>query len=146
MSREVDLSQKLSEEDREYLLARGREQQVFVNDAQFTGDPEAVRQANYIPGTSIDRAPGVPATPNGDRLVVMGGGEVEIDEDGDELGDSPESHAALEDSDDEYDTMDKASLKAELDSRELSTSGNKAELIARLRADDADTDDDGDDE
>lgn len=136
MSRTIDLTEKLSEEDREYLLARGREQQVFQNDAEFVGDPESVRVANYIPGTSIDRAEGVPPTPNGDSRVVMGGGEVEVDEDGDELEDTPDSAAHLGETEDNYDTWDKAGLRAELENRELPTSGNKAELIARLREDD----------
>lgn len=147
VSRTIDLTQKLSDEDREYLLARGREQEVFRNDAEHVGDPESVRSANYIPGTSIDRAEGVPVTPNGDTRVVMGGGDVEVDEDGDELEDTPDSRTVVDgESDDNYDTWGKAELKAELENRELATSGNKGELIARLREDDASAEGDPDDE
>jgi hypothetical protein len=38
MSRQIDLTQKLSDEDREYLLSRGRRHQVIVNDRQFANE------------------------------------------------------------------------------------------------------------
>ena len=145
MAREIDLTQRLSEEDREYLLARGKEQLVFANDAEHTGDPEAVAFANYVPGTSIDRADGVPPTPGGDPLVVMGGGTVEgaveLEESDEDDEDDEEPSGESEDN---YESWDKAALKEELANRELATSGNKAEMIARLREDDEDTDDESD--
>lgn len=126
MAREVDLTQKLSEADREYLLARGKEQQVFANDAKFSDDPEALARALYIPGTAIDQAEGVPETPN-----------EPFDDDGDgDDGDDADG--------DNYDTWSKDELKSEIDNRnedrdeddQMAVSGTKAELIARLREDD----------
>lgn len=38
MSRVIDLSKPLSEDDRQYLLDRGQEQRVAVLDAQFAGE------------------------------------------------------------------------------------------------------------
>lgn len=38
MSRSIDLSQPLSDEDRQYLLDRGHEQRVAALDAKFAGE------------------------------------------------------------------------------------------------------------
>ncbi len=40
MSREIDRTKPLSKKDREYLLARGREQEVAQLDADFGNEPE----------------------------------------------------------------------------------------------------------
>jgi len=119
MARDIDLTKPLSERDREYLLARGREQQVFNNDAQFTNDPEARARALYIPGTAIDKAEGVLDTPPADAAPD---GETE----------------------DNYETWTHDKLQEEIRSRnatyeeefQMPVSGTKAELVARLREDD----------
>lgn len=80
MSRQIDLTKPLSDEDREYLDTRSRQDLIALNDEQF--------------------------------------------------GDSDEAE-------DEYSDMTNEALRAELGERELSQSGTKAELIARLREDDA---------
>lgn len=131
MSRTIDLTEPLSEEDRQYLLDRGREQQVFANDAKFSNDPEAIRRALYIPGTSVDKAEGVPETPDGP-----------LDDDGE--------------SEDNYETWTHDALQEEIrrrnaeDDRDeedhLAVSGNKAELIARLREDDEQFSDEDDED
>lgn len=151
MSRTVDLTQALSDEDKEYLLARGREQDVVRNEAEFGDDPDAVRAANYIPGTSIDEARGVPPTPGGDPKVVNGGGVVHGDVEFDEEGDARSVVGPLDgETEDNYESWDKGALKAEIASRnedlpddeQMSVSGNKGELIARLRQHDAEVEDD----
>lgn len=153
MAREIDLDQQLSEEDREYLLARGRDNLVLENDAKF-GDKDAQNRLSYVPGTEVDRAEGVPATPNADPTVVMGGGATDPEAD-DGLDDSDEEDAdeptgstgegAAETSqvdEDDYDEWSKAELEAEAKNRGLSGSGSKSELASRLREDDQSDDDD----
>lgn len=151
MSREINLNEKLSEEDRDYLLARGREQQVFRNDARFADQPsaEALAMASYVPGTGIDRAEGVPATPGGDPRVVMGGGEVGEPDEDDEDDEGPRAASEVVDNPlagggDNYETWTKKQLRQEIESRneeraeddQLPVGGDKADLVARLRQDD----------
>lgn len=150
MSRTVDLSSRLSEEDREYLLARGREQDVLNNDARFTDDAEAARFAAYVPGTSVDRADGVPHTVGGDPRVVMGGGGTDGTP---EFAESARLDAETEDN---YENWTKKQLKAEIEQRnselpedeQMPVSGDKPDLIELLRNNDAESDeeDDPDDE
>jgi len=169
MSREIDLTKKLSDADRDYMLARGREQQVFQNDAEFTDDAEARRIALYIPGTSIDHAEGVLPTEGGDPLVNNGGGVAEgmpkFAERGDQALDGESFDSGLgalaHETDEEPATVDKYSgsewtkdaLLAEITRRnegysedyQLATSGGKKELIARLVEDDNTPDEDDND-
>lgn len=169
MSRQIDLSKKLSEADREYLLARGREQDVFLNDAEHTDDPEAARVAAYIPGTSVDQAEGVPPTPGGDPLVVNGGGGVEgvpvfgsdprnvIEGEAFDAGVGT-MHVEVEEQEEAEtytgEQWTKAALVAEIERRnaeygeeyQLAVSGGKKELAARLVDDDNTPEDDEDDD
>lgn len=172
MSRNIDMSKRLSEEDQEYLLARGREQDVTRNLAEFTDDAEMRRAANYIPGTSIDVADGVPVTEGGDPLVNNGGGITDgvprfahrpdqaipgeagdagvgalfVESDEDDEDDEDEDDPADAETEDNYESWDKADLKAELERRELALSGNKKDLVARLRQHDAEQDEDTDED
>lgn len=41
MSREIDLDKPLSDDDRQYLLERNRDQDVINNDARFSGEEYA---------------------------------------------------------------------------------------------------------
>ena len=169
VSREIDLSKRLSDEDAEYLMARGREQEVVANRAQFTDDEEARRLASYVPGTSVDTAEGVPVTKGGDPLVNNGGGTTDgmpvfanaanLAIDG-EAGDAGVGALLVGNEDDEedgdtednYESWSKRQLKEELESRnserseddQLSVSGDKATLVARLREDDAEDEEDTD--
>lgn len=133
MSREIDLSNPLSDEDRAYLLARGREQLVAQIDAR-RGDEEAAKLAHYVPGSAVDEADGVPETPGLAAPNVEAARSAEIVEEDDDV------EAGTEDN---YETWTNEQLREELDSRDLQTSGKKKELVARLRADDADTGDEG---
>jgi hypothetical protein len=134
VSRQIDLSKPLSDEDRAYLLARGREQLVAKLDAQ-NGDEEAARLANYVPGSAVDQPEGVPDTPG------LGAPNAEAARTAAAVEDDDEVEAGTEDN---YETWTNEQLREELDSRDLQTSGKKKELVARLRADDADTGDEGD--
>jgi hypothetical protein len=98
MGRQIDLTKKLNEEDRSFLLERGRYTDVARNDEEFSG--------------KASKAAAAP--PEGGQ--------------GDEGGDWYEDEGVT-----------KAQLQAELESRQLGTSGNKAELVARLREHDAGT-------
>lgn len=175
MSREVDLSKRLSEEDANYLLARGREQEVIRNIAEFDEDAdlEVQRAASYIPGTSVDEAEGVPVTPGGDPLVNNGGGIAagvptfadapHLAVDG-EAGDAGVGALQVNyensvdgETEDNYETWTKKQLRAEIEERnkelpeeeQMAVSGDKPEMVSRLRQHDAelaesDEDEDGD--
>jgi hypothetical protein len=134
MSREIDTSQPLSDEDRQYLLDRGKNQLVDQIDAE-QGDSNAARRAAYIPGMSIDRAAGVPDTPSALPNTVMGGGDTDAEEDEGVEEDADLTAEAVE-SADNYDTWMVEDLQEELRNRDLPVSGKKKELVARLREDD----------
>lgn len=85
MSIQIDLEKKLSDEDRAYLLARGRRHLVLQNDRRF-----ASRNASPAPQETEDDW------------------EAEVKE------------------------LNVEELRAELQNRDLPTSGNKAELQKRL--------------
>lgn len=150
MSREVDLDQPLSEEDRQYLQDRGKHADIRANDERFGGpveeDEEALdnkimdleeqaavlraRKAALVAAREQEEA-GVT-----DRTVVNGEG-----------GDEP---------DDDYDdpAWTKAKLQAEIEKRnedrdddgKMSSAGTKAQLVERLRADDEEYGEDEEDE
>lgn len=140
MAREIDLTQPLNEADRNYLLARGRESQVFANDAKFAGSGAVP----YIPGFSTDRADGVPADPRSVPPGERGGVDLL------EVSESEED----DETEDNYDTWTHDALQEEIRKRNedrdaedrIGVSGNKAELIARLREDDEDYDEDDEDD
>lgn len=46
MSKQIDLEKKLSDEDRAYLLARGRRWQVIQNDRRFASTTAAPQQSS----------------------------------------------------------------------------------------------------
>lgn len=152
MSRDIDLTKALSEEDEQYLLDRGREQEVLRNRAEHANDEEAQQALLTLPVNTVDTATGVPETPR-EGFGDPEQGEVEGDET-DESLENPGAIGATEqsqpglgneqpvsaDAEDNY-ADDKAwstkDLKEELKNRELPTSGTRPELIARLREDDA---------
>lgn len=114
MSRDIDTSDlaALSQEDLEYLRVRGR--LTPEQEAEFFG--EEVEPQNNKPASLDD----VPYT--GDENTVP---SVQTDDGSPTL--SPE----------DYEDSSNERLREELRRRGLSTSGNKAELIERLEANDA---------
>ena len=94
---------------------------MFLNDAEHSDDPAAQEIAFYVPGTSVDKAEGVPPTPP------------PTEEDVAETYTGP--------------NWTKDALKAEIERRnaeydeefQMSTEGSKADLVARLVEDDLTT-------
>lgn len=128
MSHEVDLTKKLSQEDREYLTGRGEYIAVERNDAQFAAEGSEV---------SSD-------TPESEK-ASEGGSEAASTQDAPSLPDTPP----------DYESMKVEELKAELDKRKAayeaagdedgatdvsySSTDKKADLITLLEEDDAAT-------
>jgi hypothetical protein len=126
MSRQVDLTKKLSQKDRDYLMAWGRYVDVQRNDAQFAAEGS---------GTSE----GTPKPEGGEQAAS-------------EAGSTPEA-PPLPDAPPDYESMKVEELKAELDKRKAayeaagdedgatdvgySSSDKKADLITLLEEDDA---------
>lgn len=131
MSREVDTSKKLSRADRAYLVERGRMADVEANDKEFGSasqeeDLDAMLEDAMSEVTRIqvligerDARAGQEAAGVVDNTVVNGEGGTEDE------GDWYENHGVTNEM-----------LRAELKRRELSTEGNKAALVERLRAND----------
>ena len=146
MSKEVDLSQPLSDEDRAYLQQRSRTWEIEENDRQFgkgkfvEKDPDEVETVFTPTNTSapVSIEAGSPAD-NPSRFVgqrpgdnaIWGGAAGRTEEEAKALEANDLLDAPEDDAEDPEDlTVDE--LKAELKLRDLSTSGNKAELVQRL--------------
>lgn len=135
MAREIDLDQKLSNEDREYLYQRNRWKDVLANYERFGGDPPIVPEGVPLTGpASLVNAAGLDAvTPEEQRKYQEAANQ----------GDGGD------DADVDYESMTKAELQTELDSRKADAQtdeeranldwkagDNKEALIARLDKDD----------
>jgi len=157
--RQIDMSKPLSDEDREWLMANNGEEQVRRNAEEHGLDlPEGMpnRPAGTVttgaePSHLSDRLypTGLtPATAEADLdrqrreaqfQAALDAERPEDDPDVDQSGEaSPLGTRGLtvETDDNPYESWKGDALKAELEKRELSKSGNKDELAARLRADD----------
>jgi hypothetical protein len=170
MSRVINPDQPLADEDREWMVNNGRENEMRLHDARL-GVETPYPPAGVMTGTEPSLGTGVPGgrglinTPGlsptqvaiamGDRNALLMSftdeelkGELDRRADAaDEEADAsrPEqSRAAVEvvrEGDDgvpDYDDWKADNLRAQLGVRELSKSGNKAELVERLRDDDED--------
>ena len=153
MSKNVDLTKPLSDEDKEYLNSRARGWQVEENDRQFkrgkfAEDFEEEFKPNYTvapplvePGSDADTPPRfVGQRPYGvDRAVW--GGSTGVEEQEAYANTAAEPHAEVQseeqpEEDEEPVTVDDLTvdqLKAELKARDLKTSGDKKELQERLQ-------------
>lgn len=130
MSKQIDLTKPLSDEDRQYLEDRARHYEIAANDAEHAG---AELPPEYLGLTGGEPAFGVPADSHPEG-VGLGEGTLRPTNPHATVAD--ESAPTEEDSEDSYDDMTVAELQDELENRELPKSGKKAELIARLRGDD----------
>lgn len=113
MSRQIPQDKALSDEDRAYLESRGRQDLIAQIDD------------NYPPSGSADED--------------EGDGSPAPDETGGTSREAEQANLQIteEEPDDDYDSMTNDDLREELEDRDLPTSGNKADLIARLRENDA---------
>lgn len=155
MSREIDLTKPLSDEDKQYLMIRGREQEVRENERMSSNDSEAQRvphtgDVGTDPETA--RPAGIRNTtqevPNDAKSAAARAGMRGIVQDDDET-ETGQAAGAADDSEGlepPYDQHTKKELIAEIERRnalpeneeyeDISTSGDKADLVARLEEDD----------
>jgi hypothetical protein len=153
VSRQIDLSKKLSAEDREYLTTRSRLDDIRQNDEQF-GDAEE----KFVPIDGGNTGDVDPFKRDDGHDLLSGthpGEKVLTPVQAIETGQDPESikapateptvqnRDAAGDEDDDYEDEEdgkpvwtKEDLEEELQKRDLPKSGTKAELIKRLREDD----------
>jgi SAP domain len=170
MSRVIDPDQPLSDENREWLVNNGRENEARLHDARLGVEAE-YPPAGVMTGAEPSLSTGVPGgrglvnTPGlspaqvavamGDRNALLMSftdeelqGELDrreqVAEDEADASRPEQSRATNEvvregEADvPDYDDWKVDNLRAQLGVRELSKSGNKSELVERLRDDDAD--------
>lgn len=116
MSREIDLSQELSDADRKYLADRDRWYAIAQADGH--DDPKRARaeySANAAAPTQVSLPPTNPQAPARTLEEVVGGGTP-----GDDEEDPP------------YEDWTYPELQAELKERGLAAGGKQPELVARL--------------
>lgn len=137
MSRQIPRDEALSDDDRRYLLERGQESVIALIDQQYPPDAEELEAFNAQLRGEI--------APNytGDRGVVLGL-EARVAQletyIRDELNaDVPPLPGEEVEDTRPYSEWNKEELRTEAEARQLSTSGNKPELIERLEANDAAT-------
>lgn len=148
MSRQIDLSQKLSDEDRAWMLDNNRETEVRANDEAHGRDSSDIGRSGGMPfvtgqepSNSSDRTIPTGLTPNSanaDLDSERREAQLKAAMEGEGEGSDPLSSEGLvyETDDKPYEDWTAAELQAEAGKRELSKSGTKAELAERLRADD----------
>lgn len=136
MSKQIDLSKPLSEEDRAYLLSRGRTYDIAIAD----GNDASSLSAGPSFDANTDAAKLLAETPNTGDVNTLGREAGAPDQ---SSGDAPTGEPS------QYEDLTVAQLKDELERRDLPTTGKKPELVARLDADDAEqasSDDDDEDD
>jgi hypothetical protein len=141
MSRQIDFSKPLSEEDKQYALDRNMAIDVEENEKKFSEIQETGEKVDIVSSGLNGNEPSRFA----DKSEVSGLGLAQVN-----AGPTTEEVVAKEEvieetvevsegeeiDDDDYNTWSLDDLKIELGERQLSKSGNKAELVARLTADD----------
>lgn len=155
MSRQIDITKPLSDEDVAYLDSRARHDLIEQNARMMAAESES-GPATIDGGNTGDIDP-FKADDGTDLLAGTNPGEtpltaiqaVEVqqrsdeglaasDEDGEELEPTRQTGDALEadeedDGDDEFSGLTNDELRDALESRDLPKSGNKKEMLARLR-------------
>lgn len=132
MAREIDLSKRLSEDDRQYLYQRNRWKEVKANYEEFGGEEPVLPDGVPVTGpASLVNAAGLDALTPEQQAAQQG------------------EESAAPDDDVDYESMTKPQLQAELDSRKAEAAteeeqanldwkagDNKEQLVARLDRDD----------
>lgn len=168
MSRQINPDVPLSDEDREWMMANGREADARAHDARL--GVEVDYQPAHLTGNEPSLSTGVQAgslanTPGlsptqvqvamGDKQMLLASfsdqeledelarreDEAEANADGGSAEASRASSEVVREGEEgvpDYDEWKAQTLKDQLGVRELSKSGAKAELVERLRDDDAD--------
>lgn len=133
MSKQIDLSQTLSDEDKAYLRQLGRDDVIAAAEAGGE-DSSATAGPEQLDGDGLDLED-VPNT-----------GDVNTLDRGETGGAAGPDQTAAPSSSGEYDNLKAEELRDELDRRGLPTSGKKDELRARLYAADAEADGEDDED
>lgn len=139
MSRQLDFSKPLSDDDRKYALDRGMYAEVRANDLEHSEEsevhdpagPEATGLTGNEPSREADHQ-----TPTGVGLAALTanpGAKTVVEAEKETPTPSPAESA---EKGTDYNSKTIAELQQELENRELSKSGSKAELVARLEEDD----------
>lgn len=140
LSRKIDLTKALSDEDRQYLLDRGRHYDIAVADANAAGE-EPPEQVSYNPTAQVGATevpvPGAPqvAAVTDDTVtgtVTVDGAAAPVIE-----TPQPEAVTATADDYDDEDEWEYRDLQDEAKERGLKASGKREDLVARLRRHDA---------
>jgi hypothetical protein len=143
MSRNIDLTKPLSDEDRDYLLARARHREIALADANAAGTtPEPSLPDDSLTG-STPRSPDAQPASVGAQNAASGGTA-------DNPLASPATDHTADGSDEPQDNYDDTEawsyedIKSEVSDRESDDSpalnSSRADLIAWLRKDDQDSD------
>lgn len=136
MSQEVDFTKPLSDKDRAYLLMRGREIDVARLDEAHGVETDPALLAGDGTGPESLQVNSAEAAADRKRRLLNELAEIERTE--------QEQGGAIADEGDEeevpYSAWKVSELDAELKERQLSTDGTKADKVARLEQNDAQTD------
>lgn len=129
MSREIDLSKPLSDEDRSYLEQRSRHAEIAYADAVHSGDQLSEEERTQLEQDAIAEQKGKRVPLQMDPEAVRS----EADEDEDDTGEQ----AQVEEGDDPDDVAyvnraTIADLKEQLSARGLPVGGNKPDLQRRM--------------
>lgn len=148
MARKIDWEQPLSDEDYDWLVTNGREAEAVASDERhgtkrargvMTVEDRAARIVELR--AELDRLEAEQRLAENPNVASPATGLVDntpVD------GEKPEGAPTAPE--DGYDEMTNEQLRDELRERELSTKGTKAEMIERLREDDAAPAEDEDDD
>lgn len=144
MSRKIDLTKPLSDEDRQYLEDRARHHDIATADANAGYEDDGsgpLTSPVGVSGVSVGGSSPLSTDPTAARFATPGPAV----QAGDGLKDTTDPAAAVAEGDYEAKGVLVSHLQDEIDRRnedldedeKIPRSGTKAELIARLQADDA---------
>lgn len=153
MSRQINLEEQLSDEDRGWLLRNNGQLAVVKNDQKFGREPEEGEYGELSrhtvqlmtgdePSRTSDRFTPTGLTPDNPADVEKAARDAQfraaLEAESEEDDAVTAGHFNRENTDGvgPYDTWSKEDLQGECERRELSRSGNKPELVERLRAHD----------